>query len=42
MLDNTAVNDDIIENLSDEQDDTYSNDDLYNINSWGLIYLSVN
>lgn len=35
MLDNTAVNDDIIENLSDEQDDTYSNDDLYNINSWG-------
>ncbi|HIE1228071.1 TPA: DUF262 domain-containing protein [Serratia marcescens] len=35
MLDNAAVNDDIIENLSDELDDVYSNDDLYNINSWG-------
>lgn len=35
MIDNTAVNDDIIENLSEEQDDVYSNDDLYNINSWG-------
>ncbi|QTF10053.1 DUF262 domain-containing protein [Brenneria izadpanahii] len=26
---------DIIENISEENEDSYSNDDLYNINSWG-------
>lgn len=27
--------DDVIENIPDEENDAYSNDDLYNINSWG-------
>lgn len=34
-MENNIIVDDYIEELEDEVQDSYSNDDLYNINSWG-------
>lgn len=46
MTDSNYINnnslEDTIEIIEEEQNDSYSNDDLYNINSWGPIYLLEN